>query len=975
MTTFGQVRGQIRIDAAQAIAEYAAVRAANASTMAALRSASTTLVGVGLGLAAAGGGMVALFGKAVSAAATFQKKIDFFGAVTDATQQDMDAVAKKALEMGKTTIFSANQMADAFVEFGKAGVSTKDILGGVADAVVALASAADINLTQASDIIISTMQTFKLGAGQTTHIADLLAGAANSSIVEVQDLGVSLKYVGGIAAATGIPLESVVTALSLLGQAGIKGSTAGTSLRQILVSLNATSAKSAKTLEALGIITKNGTNLFIDQAGHLKPLDQVFQILKTHTANLTDAQRLSALKIIFNNRALAAANILLKDGAKGFEQMSGAINKVTASDVAHKRLDNLAGDWLRLKNTIQTMLIQAGGPFQNFMRQLVQGLTAVVKAFGNLNPHIQTAVFAFIGIFGALLLVSGIILLVAGAIGKMIVAFKALKAAMILVRAAALLTTETFTAMWIAIFGPVSVVVAIIVAVIAVIVLLYLKVKVVRDFINAAGRDIVAAFKAVVRWFSGLPAFFEGVWNKIVSGVTTAWNAVKQAVLTAVNAVKNAVVSVWQGIDKIIVQPILTAAAAVKAAWDAIFNAFSTAISEVIGFIQRNWRVLILITGPLGIAIDIVTAHWNLIKNAFTTAMNAILAAVRFVFNLIYTAIAVQVRAVFTVVTTVWNALSLAASTAFNAMKTVIVPIINFLVAFFRLQFNIMKAVVTAQFNAMLAVTRAVWGAIQATVRAAVNTVLAIVRGITQVATIVGNAFRSAYNAVVSVVGTIVGYLRGFMGRILGAIGDVVSPMARVGKNMIGGLYNGVLDAMSAVWNFFRGLLGTILRQIGDPLQFLYDVGRAMIQGLINGIESMVSSAVGAVKHAVGGVINGAKSLLGINSPSRVFAEFGMGIMEGLAKGIKDNHSIAQKALDGLSDLLAPTSLAINSTFGPAQAMNGNTKSLPTPTVTVQGGNQNVFHVTVAVDADKISSVQHLLDIFDDIPRAAGANS
>src|SRR6266550_3229985 len=143
MTAFGQIRGQVRIDVAQAIAQYAALRAANASTIASLRAASTTFIGVGIAATAAGVGLLALFGKAVSAAAQFEKKIDFFGAVTDATQADMDAVAKKALEMGKTTIFSANQMADAFVEFGKAGVNTKDIIGGVADSVVALASAAD----------------------------------------------------------------------------------------------------------------------------------------------------------------------------------------------------------------------------------------------------------------------------------------------------------------------------------------------------------------------------------------------------------------------------------------------------------------------------------------------------------------------------------------------------------------------------------------------------------------------------------------------------------------------------------------------------------------------------------------------------------------------------------------------------------------------------------------------------------------
>jgi len=923
MTAFGQIRGQIRIDAAQALAQYAALRTANAATVSNLRAASSTLIGVGIASVAAGAGLLAMFGKAVTAAANFQKKIDFFGAVTDATQADMQAVADKALEMGKTTIFSAGQMADAFVEFGKAGVSTKDILGGVADAVVALASAADINLTQASDIIISTMQTFKLGAAATGHIADLLAGAANSSIVDVTDLGVSLKYVGGIAAATGVPLESVVTALSLLGQAGIKGSTAGTSLRQILVSLNATSGKAQKTLKDLGIITKDNTNLFIDAQGHLKPLDQIFQILKTHTENLTDAQRLSALKIIFNNRALAAANILLKDGAQGFDQMAGAINKVTATDVAHKRLDNLAGDWLRLKNTIQTMLIQAGTPFQNFMRNLIQFLTSAVKWFGNLNPHIQTAIFAFIGIVGVLLVLLGSLLLIIGVVTRVIFVFKTLRAALILVRSAALITSETFVAMWVALFGPFALIAAIVLAVVAILVILYLKVKVVRDIINAAGRAIVTAFKAVVDFFRGLPSFFSNIWSSIVGGVTTAWNAITGAIKTAVNAVRDAIQSVWEGIQTIIVRPIEAAANGIVSAWDTIVNAFAGPIKAIINFVGRNWRALVLIFGIFGAVVDIITAHWKVIVGIFQSAVNLILLPVRFLFNTLVTFITVQVNAIVSVVRAVWGVLVTVATVIWTAVSTAVMAVVNALVTVFRVQFNVMKTIVTTIWNAQLAVTRAVWAVIMAVVRTAVNTVLTIVRGIVVIATVVGNAFRAAYNAIASVVSTILGFMRGFIGRILGAIGNVTGPMARVGTNIIRAIYNAIVDAAFIIYNFFRGFLGNILRNIGDAGSWLFDVGRAIIQGMINGIQSLAGAAVDAVKNVGKSVINGAKSLFGIHSPSTIFHTMGQQVVQGLANGINQNKHLVQSALDSLDSLVNSHNSAFNATFG-ARATIGN---------------------------------------------------
>lgn len=917
MTAFGQIRGQIRIDAAKAIAEYAALRAANASTVANLRAASTAFVSFGVGAIAAGAAVGALFGKAVSAAATFQKKIDFFGAVTDATQADMQAVADKALEMGKTTIFSADQMADAFVEFGKAGVSTKDIINGVADSVVALASAADIDLTQASDIIISTMQTFKLHANQTMEIANLLAGAANSSIVDVQDLGVSLKYVGGIAAATGIPLENLVTALSLLGQAGIKGSTAGTSLRQILVSLNATSGKAQKTLKALGIITEDNNNLFIDAAGHLKPLDQVFQILKEHTADLTDAERLSALKIIFNNRALAAANILLKDGTKGFSDMSVAIGKVTATDVAHKRLDNLAGDWLRLKNSIQTMLIQAGGPFQNFLRQIVQGLTAVVRWFANLDPHIQTAILAFIGIVGALLILAGTVSLFIGVGLRIVLLFIQVGKAIQLLASFIRILVIAFRALAIAIItNPILLIIAAIVALGVAFFILWKRSETFRNAIKAVGQAFLAAFTAVVAFFKGIPAFFAGVWSSITGGFKKAWDTVVKAFQTAGKAITTAIHAVWDGIETVIVHPIEAAVNGIVSAWKAIINAFTGPIKAVIDFVKRDWRILALLTGPFGIVVDIITAQWAKIVAVFRFAVNLILVPVRLLFNTIVTIVTTQIRLTLAVITAVWNAIRTATIAVWNAVSTAVRAAIDVLVTIITTQFNIIRTIITAIWNAQLAVTRAVWNGILAVVRTVVNAILVIFRALSAVATIVANAFRAAYRAVVSVLSTLFGYLRGFVGNVLRAIGNVFAPLVNVGITLINGLISGIGRAITVIWRFGNDFVKNLLRTLGNPLKALYNFGVQVIQGLVNGIADNVKRAFDAVKHLLGNIINGAKSLLGIGSPSKVFHQFGAWMMEGLANGITQGQRMAASALNRVDELVKSHALALSTTFG-----------------------------------------------------------
>lgn len=81
----------------------------------------------------------------------------------------------------------------------------------------------------------------------------------------------------------------------------------------------------------------------------------------------------------------------------------------------------------------------------------------------------------------------------------------------------------------------------------------------------------------------------------------------------------------------------------------------------------------------------------------------------------------------------------------------------------------------------------------------------------------------------------------------------------------------------------------------------LYQVGKDLIQGLINGIEGMASNVVGAIKGVVSGAVNAAKKALGINSPSKVFTQFGKWTGEGLAIGIDSESNRVTKASKGLS--------------------------------------------------------------------------
>lgn len=537
MVDLGTIRGRVSLDIRQAVASYAALRAQNAKTVYALRGTGDSLVATGRGMMVAGAGFVYAFGKAVSAAAEFERKMDYFGAVTDTNAGKMQKLNKYTLMLAQNTIYSANEIADGFVELGKAGVNADQIMRGVGKAMASLGAAGDIPLTESGQIITSVVSQFGLKAGDAVKVADLLAGAANASIADITDLGYSLKYVGGIAHTAGLSFDDVTTALSVLAKAGIRGSTAGTTLRQMIVSLPGTTDKATAALKDLGIITQDGTNRFYDQRGELKPLSQVYQILGDSMKGMTAEQKTNTLRTIFQTRALSAASVLMRAGTKGFKDMNKAMKSTTAMEVAHKRLDNLSGDLEILRGNIETLVIQAGGPFQETLRGWVRSLTKLVQAFGKLDPKTQKLIMQTIAVTGVTLLAMGAFNIIVGSILKFIAHSMKLWAGLKML--ANIMKIVWTNSRWLVTIlggelagalgvttGVLLIIIAAVLAFIAVWVLAYKKIDIFRNAVNAWYGTIWKAIKAFGAFIKLLATDPGAAWDKIKHGADVAFQAI-----------------------------------------------------------------------------------------------------------------------------------------------------------------------------------------------------------------------------------------------------------------------------------------------------------------------------------------------------------------------------------------------------------------------------------------------------------------
>lgn len=163
------------------------------------------------------------------------------------------------------------------------------------------------------------------------------------------------------------------------------------------------------------------------------------------------------------------------------------------------------------------------------------------------------------------------------------------------------------------------------------------------------------------------------------------------------------------------------------------------------------------------------------------------------------------------------------------------------------------------------------------------------------------------------------GYINFYIG-LWNIIRDAVVAAWNGISSFLTGIWNAIVSTAKTIWSgltsFISEIPGNILSYFSNALTMLKDVGADIIQGLINGITGAVSGAVRAVKDAVGSIVDGAKSLLGIASPSTVFRAIGLDTGLGLEIGLRESEAGAMSAMRSL--VVNPTKAAVNNLDGVA---------------------------------------------------------
>lgn len=475
-----------------------------------------------VGGAAIGAAAVSGFTKAIQIAANYEQAIDQVGAVANASEAQTKRLYETGKRIGKETAFSATEAAAAMEELAAQGLSVDQIVGGAADATVALAAAGKTDLVTAATAAAQTMGVFGVKAENMTDVVNRMAGAANFSKFGVEDMSLALGQGAGVAAASGVTYSDFLTTIAATANSFTSGADAGTGFKTFLQRMVPTGKAATNAMRDLGLITKDGHNRFFTAQGDFAGMANAAEILKEGLGDLSDEARTDALKDIFGSDASRTAASLSKQGAAGFNAIDQGMKNTDAAAVAAQRMDNLAGAIERLKGSLETMAISLGEKF-------LPGLTKAADFLAEWLPKIPTDVLLGVGAFAALI---GVVSSVA-----LVLAPLAMLAGGLGIGLGALLL-------------PIGLVIAAIAGIIAVGILLYRNWDTIKDRAGDLAEWVVMAFQRITQAL-GIDGLLSEFVSRTVANFQNLWTLLKPIIMGVVGLITGIADAIGGVLDKI----------------------------------------------------------------------------------------------------------------------------------------------------------------------------------------------------------------------------------------------------------------------------------------------------------------------------------------------------------------------------------------------------------------------------------------
>ncbi len=333
------------------------LRKASSGTASVLGGLKSKIAPIAAALAAVKKGAQALSG-VFHTIADFEQANANLATVLGMSVKEMESLTKSALDLGRTTEYTAAQVTSLQTELAKLGFDEAQIKA-MQKPVLQFATAIGADLSEAASLAGAALRMFGLRSEDTEDALGTLVLAADKSALGFEYFKGSLSTVGPVAATFGFSLKDTAALLGVLANSGFDASSAATATRNILLNLADSSGKLA---QALGKPVRN----FADLIEGLKTLNERGVDLNT-TLELTDKRSVAAF-----NTFLAGTDSAL-ELRDSLEDVSGELQRI-----ADQRLDTVQGSIKLLQSAWEGFTLQfyeSRGPIKQVIDLLTAGIT------------------------------------------------------------------------------------------------------------------------------------------------------------------------------------------------------------------------------------------------------------------------------------------------------------------------------------------------------------------------------------------------------------------------------------------------------------------------------------------------------------------------------------------------------------------------------------------------------------------------
>lgn len=306
----------------------------------------------------------------------FEAGVDALAAIygNGLSGEELESLSGYFRELGENSLYSANEITKNAQVLANAGYTADQTRVSIA-AINDLAIGTGESFDNMANVVVDGLHAFRMEAEDARHFADVLAKTAVSSNTNVGLLGEAFKYAGTVAGSFKYDIEDVGLALGIMASNGVKGTQAGTALRNIISRLATDTGDARQAIQEMGFD-------FYDAEGQARPLVDVLRDLNIHMKELSPEEAALASKAIAGQRGLAALGAIVNMTTEDFDALAATIRDCNGQVeyMSKTRLENVAGSVQLLKNNWEETKLELYEGVAPALKDVADELTKMMKS-------------------------------------------------------------------------------------------------------------------------------------------------------------------------------------------------------------------------------------------------------------------------------------------------------------------------------------------------------------------------------------------------------------------------------------------------------------------------------------------------------------------------------------------------------------------------------------------------------------------